>query len=174
MTPAQRILRSLKGQRELEGQLAFGFVPQRSKPPYTLECEEMGVRLRLEVEDFDRFAVLLKSASFELAGGGVGGDPRDEFNERIDRLTAELSCLDGGLQLIEREEDTFEAILRTDPSRGASNRYFELTLTGGEAVLRHFHVDAKTHRRTQVSANMSMESFVTVVDQLVELFGGKA
>jgi len=168
MTSGERIIRSLRGQKELENQLAFGFARQKPGRPYLLDCEEGGVRLRLEVEDFDRLGVLLTDMQFELQGLDSDGDRFDGHIEALSRGTRHLGI---GLRLIERDDNAMQAVLRTIPTREAASRYFEMILLGDLSVtLRHFTLHKKTRQRTPTSANMSMEAFVQLVDGLFGVF----
>jgi hypothetical protein len=170
MTWGEKILHSLRGQKELEKQLTFGFLPQRLAKPYAAAYEHDGLTVRVDVEDFDGFGVLLRSMHFEFAAESEESDPADRFDRQLRRLREEDGHLHGALCLIERDDDAQHAIIRTVPN--SSRRFFEIELTGAqEAKLTHFAVDAATHKRTQTTANMSMESFLGAVDQLFDVFG---
>jgi hypothetical protein len=164
----EKILRSLQGQKELENQLAFGFVPQRHPLLYTATCEVAGATLHVVVEDFDRFGVLLSGIQCELSASRLSGDSDDSFDRRIERLENEVCHLYGELRLIEKDVDARQAVLCTVPD---ANRFFEVKLRGDEVMLNHFTVHEETRKRTKTPANMSMESFVLLVDQLFELLG---
>ena len=57
MKSGEKILESLRVQKELEKQLAFDFARLDKKRPYRAEFEHKGYRLCLEIEDFDRMIV---------------------------------------------------------------------------------------------------------------------
>ena len=169
MTWGEKILQSLAGQKELEKQLTFEFVPQRSRKPYGAACGNNCVTLSLEVEDFDRFGLVLRGMQFELANSSGDEETGSEFEDLVTRLE-KVSHLYGELRLIERDDDSQQAVLRTSPD--SSNRFFEVVLRGGHTLtLGHFTVHEKTRKRIKTSANMSTESFVLLVDQLFDLVG---
>ena len=63
------------------------------------------------------------------------------------------------------------AILRTPPPNEQSSTYFEMVLRdGSEISLRHYSVDEDARTRHARPTNVSMESFRSLVSQLVELF----
>ena len=170
MTPSDRILSALRGQKELEDQLAFGFTPQDSQRPYGVDLSEKGVRLRLEVEDFDRLGVVLVGIELEVEREATAGAD-EALNKQIDGLTKGFDYLYGDFRLIEQEKKDRQAILRTALSFNGTARYYEVVLRNGtEATLKHYTVDESRQRHAS-TANVSMDSFARLVDDLVELFG---
>lgn len=171
MTSGSSIIRSLRDRKELEKQLAFEFARKKTGPPYTLTCEHDQVILHLDVEDFDRLGVMLRGMRLVVASasGDSGG-----FDWLVARLENSLTHLNGGLQLIEMENEVEQAILRTAPTENDSRSYFELTIKSGtEMMLWHFTVDSKTQKRVRTSANMSMESFALLIDRFFELLSAE-
>lgn len=170
MTSGSKIICSLRDQKELEKQLVFGFAKQKTPPPYKLSCENGDVALTLQVDDFDRLGVLLRDMRLTLTTAACDSGRLDQLVTRLENGVTRLSAV---LRLIEKENDIGQAILRTTPSEDGTSSYFEMTVQNGTKLkLCHFVVDETTHMRAQTSANMSMESFVALVDQLFEVLNG--
>ena len=168
MTLGEKALRSLQGQKELESQLTLGFVPRQTRKFYSVACGFADVTLQIEIEDFDRFGLVLRGMRFQLPVSDVEADSGGRFQHLAAALAGGVSHLGGELQVIESDDDLGVAILRTMPN--TTGRFFEIRLQhGGELTLNHFSVHRETRKRTETPANMSTESFVLLVDQLFEL-----
>jgi len=61
MVSSEKLIQALDTEKAREKQLAFGFASRKTTRPYRLDIQEDGVRLQLEVEDFDRLGVLFNA-----------------------------------------------------------------------------------------------------------------
>jgi hypothetical protein len=171
MVSSDKLIQALEDQKARETQLAFGFADRKANRPYRLDVQEDGVRLHLEVEDYDRLGILLNTVEVRSTDRARESGTRVSLENQIDRITNDIRCLSGNFQLIEEDMASQVAILRTPPPRGNSSQYFELVLRRGlEVTLRHFTVGDKPRVRRASSANMSMESFRALMAHLVEIF----
>ena len=172
MKPGEKILATLQEQKELEKQMTLGFA-EKAKRPYHVEWEGQGVTMHLEVEDFDRYSVLLKG--LRLESRDLGTDGADRLKEQAARLSSGPTGLGAPFGMVESDEGMQDAVLRTSILQDPSTRFFEITLHGGhEVVLRHYSVSDTTRRRTESPGNMSIESFQRLVDHMVDVFGEEA
>ncbi len=168
---SNKLIQALDAEKAREKQLAFGFASCKTTRPYRLDVQENGVRLRLEVEDFDRLGVLLNAVQASSAGGADEPEGRVSLENQIERIVTDIRCLSGDFQLIEQDAASMVAILRTPPPNEHSSNYFEIVLRGGSEIsLRHYSLDGDARTRRARPANVSMESFRRLVSQLVELF----
>lgn len=169
MKPGEKILATLQEQKELEKQMTLGFA-EKAKRPYRVEWEGRGVILHLEVEDFDRYSVLLKGLWLESKAEGP-----EKLKEQAARLSSEVNGLGVSFGMVESDEGSLDAVLRTSVLQDPSPRFFEITLDGGrEVVLRHYTVSNASRKRTESPGNMSIESFQRLVDHMVDVFGEEA
>ncbi len=168
MVSSDKLIQALEDEKAREKQLAFGFADRKGERPYRLDVQENGVQLHLEVEDCDRLGILLNTVEVRCTDGAPEFEAHVSMENQIDRITNDIRCLSGNFQLIEKDKTSPVAILRTPPPSDNSSHYFELVLRrGSEVTLRHFTVGDTGVRRAS-SANISMESFRTLMAHLVE------
>jgi hypothetical protein len=72
--------------------------------------------------------------------------------------------------MVEECCDELRAVLRTNPSGKPSSLFVELNLSGGNhASLRQYAVDPESNERFRVAANLSMDTFQTLMEFLIEV-----
>ena len=172
MPHGETIINALRGQKELEAQIAFDFASKTPNRPYTVNFSSSGVLLALSVEDFGRYGVMVKEIKLTREEACSAEEMQRRFSDQLRRLTSELGYLSGPFRLIEQDPNDMLAILRTPPGNQGPTPFYEFELQAGtEAVLRHFHVSPKTMERTRADANISMKSFLKLMDHLLDIFG---
>jgi len=170
MPHGETIVNALYEQKELETQLAFEFASQRSKRPYRVEFTDGDVTLNVEVDDFDRFGLLLREVKLTCGRKHSGAEKRRRFSNQVSRLVNEVTYLSGHFELIEQDQAEMVAVLRTVPMRNGGARFYEAELrSGGQVVLSHYDVKPNSSGRTRSDGNISMEAFRILMDHLTEL-----
>ena len=147
MVSSEKLIQALDAEKAREKQLAFGFASRKTTRPYRLDVQENGVRLHLEVDDFDRLGVLLNAVQVRSTGSVHEPEASVSLENQIDRIVTDIRCLSGDFQLIEKDAASMVAILRTPPPNEQSSHYFEMVLRGRPSPCEQFVHPPKKHSR---------------------------
>ncbi len=115
MVSSEKIMQALESEKARGKQQAPGSAHRKASGPFRLDVQENGVRLRLEVEEFDRLGILLNTIQVRSTDRAGEFDARVSLEYQIDRITRDIRCLSGDFKLIEKDTASLVAILRTPP-----------------------------------------------------------
>ncbi len=172
MRYSDTLMQTLWKHKELEKQFVFEFAAEERKRPYAEEIQAEGIRLRVSVEDFDRYGLLLHDLELCSLQGPSGEMPEKKLDHLAKCICDEITYLAGRFQCTELDRDNLAAVLRTEVVRGAENDfYYEFELTDGTCGrIRHFALEGEVSRRRATPANISTETFRRLVDHLIDMF----
>jgi len=171
MGVGESIFFQLQTQREAQRQYRLGFMPPASEVrPYTLTLENGVATINVVADDFSEHGLMLQSLRVTASCQGAEAGTADGLKKLVDRIVAEVVSPYGAVKCIEQEEQSADAILRTDPTTDGC--FFEIEIIGeNEAELKHYTVSRRTRERRRTSVNIGRVVFGKLADSLAGAFG---
>jgi hypothetical protein len=170
MTLGQKIVDKLNVMRQMENQMSFSLKHTGEESGYVIEENMDDIRLRAEIQDFDKYSYLVKTIS---ATRLQPHSPSILFKDWLLRQAAEIerriSYLLESFRLVELDEANNIAQVRsTAPhQRNEETLYYEILLDkGSRLTFTRYSKTRQKEERQPVPSHLTEETLERLVDDL--------
>jgi hypothetical protein len=170
MTLGQRIVDKLNVMRQMENQMSFSMKRTGEDGGYAIDEDVGGIRLRAEIQDFDKYSYLIKSVS---ATRQQPHPPDTVIKDLLLRQAGEIerriSYLLENFRLVELDEINGIALVRSvaPHQKNEEKFYYEILLDhGSRLTFTRYRKQRQDKERQSVSSHLTEEIFERLADDL--------